>query len=115
MSLCRRDRKNKRDTSSKSRDEFSLKEINLKYVIKFIRFICSMAGGLTAITLIGYILTLKEEGIRVIYEMVLIMNISILVLGLFTIKAFNKKYEKDWNVEESNKPTSIIDRFNNIE
>lgn len=82
MSLCKGSRGKKR----KSQDRIELRE-----VLKFIKFIQLLACSLLLISLIGIFIVRKNEGAVVIYLMVIIVNLAIIFLGRIPVKFIMKK------------------------
>jgi len=63
----------------------------LNYITQFIKWIVSLSSGLTALAIFGYLLTLQQPEVNIVYQFVLVVNTLILVSGLLHIKQKSQK------------------------
>ena len=93
-------RKNRREIAKReiNRKERLSNDIDLSYIIRFIRHLCSMSFGIFTLTLLGYILAFNTES-RVIYEFTLAVNAIIIIGSLIMIKVLTSKYNKYFKEE----------------
>ncbi|MDS0524805.1 hypothetical protein NNC19_03870 [Clostridium sp. SHJSY1] len=82
MSLRSRDRRKK--SSSKDR-------IELTAVLNFVKFLQCIACGILGISLLGLLAVGDNISARVIYTMVIVVNLMIILLGKIPVKYLMKK------------------------
>ncbi|MBD7911290.1 MULTISPECIES: hypothetical protein [Clostridium] len=82
MSLCQGDRRKK----SRSEDR-----IELSAVVKFVKFLQCIACGMLGIAVLGMIFVSDNVGAKVVYTMVIVVNLMVIILGKVPIKYLMKK------------------------
>lgn len=66
-------------------------DIDLCSIIKFIKFIQSLAYGMLGIAIVGLILVGSNKEAQVLYTMVIVTNILVVIGGQLPIKALENK------------------------
>ncbi|QAA34446.1 hypothetical protein [Clostridium manihotivorum] len=66
-------------------------KIELSAILKFIRFIQAVSCGMLGISLIGFFLTRDNEAAKVVYCMVIVVNLIIILGGMIPIRYLTKK------------------------
>ena len=66
-------------------------EIELDSVEHFLRTILAMGGGITALSLIGMVCSAAVEETLVVYQMTLIVDVILLLVGTVGLKKLSRK------------------------
>jgi hypothetical protein len=66
-------------------------KIELSAILKFIRFIQAVSCGMLGISVIGLLLTRDNEAAKVVYCMVIVVNLIIILGGIIPIRYLAKK------------------------
>jgi hypothetical protein len=66
-------------------------KIELPAILKFIRFIQAVSCGMLGISVIGLLLTRDNEAAKVVYCMVIVVNLIIILGGIIPIRYLAKK------------------------
>lgn len=66
-------------------------EIKLDLILRFVKFIQSMACGMLVMAIIGLLLLKDNIGSTVVYCMVIVVNLIIVFCGMIPIKFIEKK------------------------
>lgn len=82
-------------------------EMDLEAVLSFLRILLCMSAGITALVIIGMILSVCTGRDSVIYQMTLAVNLILLICGGFSFTRLRKKFEilekkKEQNAEYNN-------------
>lgn len=65
--------------------------IELDAILKFIKFIQALSGSMLVISIIGFILVGNDIQARVLYTMVIVVNIIMIFGGIIPIRILEKK------------------------
>lgn len=65
--------------------------IELGAIIKFIKFIQALAGGMLGIAILGFLLVEKTVEMKVVYTMVIVTNLILVIGGIIPIKLLEKR------------------------
>jgi hypothetical protein len=79
-------RSGNRRKKSKGQDRIELSE-----VLKFVKFLQCIACGMLGIAVLGMLFTSDNVGAKVVYTMVIAVNLMIILLGKVPVKYLMKK------------------------
>lgn len=91
MPLCRGNRTKKVTKSD---------NIELDSILKFIKFIQCVSCGMLGISIIGMLLVKENAGAKVVYTMVIIVNLMIIIGGMIPVKYLTEKNENKYNTRK---------------
>lgn len=86
MPSCRKNRVYKKKRQS---------NIELHVILKFIKFIQVLSGGMLGISILGFILVGNDIQARVLYTMVIVVNIVMIFGGIIPIRILEKKSKNE--------------------
>lgn len=91
MPLCRGNRTKKVRKSD---------NIELDSILKFIKFIQCVSCGMLGISIIGMLLVKENVGAKVVYTMVIIVNLIIIIGGMIPVKYLTEKNNNKYNTRK---------------
>jgi len=74
--------------------------IELDSILKFIKFIQSVSCGMLGISIIGMLLVKENVGAKVVYTMVIIVNLMIIIGGMIPVKYLTEKNKNKYNTRK---------------
>jgi hypothetical protein len=74
--------------------------IELDSIIKFIKFIQGVSCGMLGISIIGMLLVKEDIGAKVVYTMVIIVNVIIIIGGMIPVKYLTEKNNNKYNIRK---------------
>lgn len=69
--------------------------IELDAILKFVKFIQLLSGGMLGISILGLILVGNNIQARVLYTMVIVVNIVVILGGIIPIRILEKKSKNE--------------------
>jgi len=74
--------------------------IELDSILKFIKFIQCVSCGMLGISIIGMLLVKENVGAKVVYTMVIIVNLMIIIGGMIPVKYLTEKNKNKYNTRK---------------